>query len=208
MTDEFVEVRDEPWHRRRFENPHVRVYDVLIPPGDTTLYHRHTEDTLYVGIAEAAVRDQMLGRDGARTGTTPAGMALWRPHRTRPLTHQVQNVGTSDMRLIGAEVRSTPAQTSPRALEARGHELRLENERVRIYDLGLAPGETTGSLRYEFWSLTVTLTIGCLEVGSSDARKRTSILAPGDVVWRPGPDDFSITNVGEAPFAAIVAEWR
>ena len=48
MDEGYVAVRDEPRHRRRFEDDHVRVYDVLIPPGDTTLYHHHTEDTFYV----------------------------------------------------------------------------------------------------------------------------------------------------------------
>ena len=68
----WVEVRDEPRHRRRFETDLVRVYDVEIPPGDTTLYHRHTEDTFYVAVNEATVRDRTWGEEGERTGTAPA----------------------------------------------------------------------------------------------------------------------------------------
>ena len=41
MDEGYVAVRDEPRHRRRFEDDHVRVYDVLIPPGDTTLSFAH-----------------------------------------------------------------------------------------------------------------------------------------------------------------------
>ena len=48
MAESYVAVRDEPRHRRRFENEFVRVYDVLVPPGDTTLYHHHSEDTFSV----------------------------------------------------------------------------------------------------------------------------------------------------------------
>ncbi len=104
--DAYVEVRDEPRHRRRFENAFVRVYDVLVPPGELTLYHRHVEDTLYVSILEATVRDQTFGAAERRTGSVPAGISVCRPHRSEPLIHQVENVGEGDMRMIGAEVKN------------------------------------------------------------------------------------------------------
>lgn len=203
----YVEVRDEPRHRRRFENDFVRVYDVLIPSGDTTLYHRHTEDTFYVAVNEATVRDRTWGEDGVREGTAPAGSCLCRPHRTRPLIHQVHNLGPADMRLIGAEIKATPAVTAL-AADAPGHTLTLERDRLRVYELALDPGQSTGDVDYRFSSLTVMLTVATLHLVPADGPEHTVISAPGDVVWRPGPQRLAMSNVGEQPCRAAVGEWR
>lgn len=207
MGDEWVEVRDEPRHRRRFENDYVRVYDVLIPPGDVTRYHRHTQDTFYVAVNEATVSDTTWGEVEARTGTAPAGTAMCRPHLTRPLIHQVHNVGAGEMRLIGAEIKASPPVTSAAPLEAPGHVLTLERDRLRVYELSLAPGETTGEIEYGFSSLTVLLTIATLRLVVAGV-ERTQVFAPADVLWQPGPVRLSVTNLGEEPGRAFVGEWR
>ncbi len=208
QDEHWVEVRDEPRHRRRFENEFVRVYDVLIPPGDTTLYHRHTEDTFYVAVNEATVRDRTWGEDEPRTGTAPAGSCLCRPHRARPLIHQVHNLGPGEMRLIGAEIKAAPAVTTAAPLSAAGHALTLERDRLRVYELALEPGQSTGDIVYGFSGLTVLLTVATWLVRHADGSERTVILAPGDVLWQPGPLGLSITNIGEEPCRAALGEWR
>lgn len=206
--ERWVEVRDEPRHRRRFETGLVRVYDVLIPPGDTTLYHRHTEDTFYVAVNEATVRDRTWGEEGERTGTAPAGSLLCRPHRSRPLTHQVHNLGTTEMRLIGAEIKASPAVTAADALEAPGFTLSLERDPLRAYELSLGPEESTGLVDFGFAGLTVFLTIATVLVRAADGSEQIAVYAPGDAVWRPDPVRASITNAGEEPFRAAIGEWR
>jgi len=208
MDEGYVEVRDEPRHRRRFEDDHVRVYDVLIPPGDTTLYHHHTEDTFYVAVNDAVVRNQVWGAAEAREGTALAGTAMCLGHRARPLIHQVHNAGTAEMRLVGAEIKASPPVTAPEALDAPGHRLTLERERLRVYELALDPGASTGEVAYGFASLTVFLTIATLRIRSEDGTERTVVQAPADVVWSPGPVRFEVTNVGEEPWRAFVGAWR
>lgn len=202
----WVEVRDEPRHRRRFETDLVRVYDVEIPPGDTTLYHRHTEDTFYVAVNEATVRDRTWGEEGERSGTAPAGSLLCRPHRSRPLIHEVHNLGPGPMRLIGAEIKAAPPVTAAAPLDAPGHTLSLERDPLRAYELALDPGESTGEIHYGFAGLTVFLTIATVSVRTAEGTV-TSIHAPGDVVWRPEPMRLTITNAGEEPFRAALGEW-
>ena len=119
----WVEVRDEPRHRRRFEDEHIRMYDVLVAPGDTTLFHRHTEDTLYISINDARVQDRTWGSEEARTGDAPAGLCLCRPHRARPLIHQVTNVGDGPMRMIGAEIKASPPLRRGSPLDERDAQL-------------------------------------------------------------------------------------
>jgi len=44
----YVEVTKESLHTEIYKNEQVRVYIATIPPGISTLYHRHSEDTVYI----------------------------------------------------------------------------------------------------------------------------------------------------------------
>ena len=209
MAEEsWVEVRDEPRHRQRFENDFARVYDVRIPPGDTTLYHRHTEDTFYVSILPARVRNRTWGESEAQTNDVPQGIAICAPHREHPLTHQVSNVGEGNMRMIGAEVRRSPDLTAGAPLEAPGHSLHWERPRLRAYLLELEPGQSTGEVSYGFSGLGVALVDGNLKLSVADSGASLFACAPGDLVWHDGPARFELTNLGGESFRAYVAEWR
>ena len=48
-----VPVSSEPRHHLKFENAYVRVFDVMVPPGDQTLFHTHANDYLFVSIGDA-----------------------------------------------------------------------------------------------------------------------------------------------------------
>lgn len=51
LSSDVVPVGEEPRHHLSLENQHVRVFDVRISAGDTTLYHRHGRDSIYVVIS-------------------------------------------------------------------------------------------------------------------------------------------------------------
>jgi hypothetical protein len=112
------------------------------------------------------------------------------------------------MRLIGAEVKRSPSLTSSEALDASGHTLTLERDRLRVYELSLGPGESTGSIEYRFSSLTVFLTIATVLTRTDGGAEHINVHAPGDVIWMPGPAAFSLTNLGDEPYRAAVGEWR
>lgn len=52
----YVEVADEPLHREVYADPYFRAYRAILSPGQTTDYHRHSEDTLYVVIKGGIMR--------------------------------------------------------------------------------------------------------------------------------------------------------
>ena len=201
----FVEVHDEPRHRFRYRNDFAYLYDVLIPPGDITLYHRHTEDTLYVAIGDVHVCNQALGAE-PQDGTVAKGTTMVMPHRTKPLIHQVTNQGDEAMRLIGAEVLASPPVTSDTPLEASGITLEADKPRLRAYRVKLEPGETTGPLTCNFSGLLIVISGGTLQI-DGDAPRVLS-LDPAAFIWHNGPVQQSFTNVGGAPFEAVMGEWR
>ena len=84
-----VPLSGEPRHHVVYESPALRVHDIQIPPGDTTLFHTHDTAILYVPIARSTNRSQVLGAEwtgGGRRGRAApadAGARAARPGQQR-----------------------------------------------------------------------------------------------------------------------------
>lgn len=108
----WVPVSEEPHHHEQFANPLVRVYEARIPPGTTTLDHRHDHDTVYLIVrggrfrSDTTFRQRTATRTGRSSSTwrtigwllrrlttgwlqMPDGTVLWQPHSRLPLVHRV-----------------------------------------------------------------------------------------------------------------------
>ena len=125
QDEKVVPVHEEPRHHLVLDNPVTRVLDIQIPPGETTLFHTHSNPILYVNMSSSQTRSQTLGREWSGEGAArPAAAAGAKPaagapvpagippavfgrmnsvtnYSTQPLTHRVNNYGTSVFRLIG-----------------------------------------------------------------------------------------------------------
>ncbi|MDG2024636.1 MAG: hypothetical protein P8J75_09275 [Actinomycetota bacterium] len=206
--DEYVEVRDEPRHRHRFENDYIRLYDVLIPEGDQTLYHRHCVDTFYVMIADSSVQDRTLGELESSTAQIIAGGAFLRAHLSEPLIHRVCNIGSSDARMIGAELKAAPPVSASLPLDVPCHSVQKEHDRLRVYRLGIQPEQTTGPISYDFYSLTIVLEAAVVLVEDELHNQTLMSCSAGDAIWQSPRSNFTISNPGRTEYRAIVAEWR
>jgi quercetin dioxygenase-like cupin family protein len=201
-----VPVDKEPRHHLKFENSHVRVFDVVVPPGDTTLYHHHAQDYVFVMIGAANLKAQMQGGE-------PFDMILkdgQARYTAGPIIHRVSNVGKADFRNITIEVLE-PSRAGKGTLD-RGAEYNpvLENDRVRVYKLRLEPGQSTRASRNQP-ELTVAVTPGAIlietEAGAS-AKRGKAVFKPGDFEFRQGERTESLKNTGKGRFEAIIVEWK
>lgn len=102
-----VPVYQEPHHHLVLEAGPVRVLDVRIPPGDTTLFHIHDTPFLAVRIAVSSMDAQQLGE--AWSGVGPEDLSHFYPgaidsdtsYVVDAVTHRVANAGTTLFHLIG-----------------------------------------------------------------------------------------------------------
>jgi quercetin dioxygenase-like cupin family protein len=91
---------DDPFHRWVFENQYVRVYEVRIPPGETTRFHRHAYDQVAVYVSGGLVSAQSDGQPWAPPKTIePRGVAF-SADAAKPVTHRVRNDGATEYRLV------------------------------------------------------------------------------------------------------------
>lgn len=94
-----VPVEQEAHHHVVLENQYVRVLDVTIPPGETTLLHTHAHDNLAIRLSGGLVETQEMGK-GWQSATLIPGTLTFR----NSLTHRVKNVGNEAYRVIDLEI--------------------------------------------------------------------------------------------------------
>jgi N-acyl-D-amino-acid deacylase len=206
-ADSPVEISGEPRHHPKFENEFVRIWDVTVPAGDATLWHAHRNDNVVVTVGGASLRIETVGAAPAEVqwkfGDVRFGKATY--------VHRALNIGTTPFHNFTIEILKSPpgSQTSSNMKEPISRTPVLENERVRVYRLSLAPGESTTMHTHLLSGLGVSITTGEVEVCTEGKNKPDRLKLPaGDLRWRTGAVTHSIKNVGKTRFEAVDIELK
>jgi hypothetical protein len=98
-----VPVEQEPHHRVIFENQYVRVLDVVVKPGETTLFHKHSIDNIPIILTDANNRTQFAGKDWVPTPAKAKSVGFI-PGAEKPYVHRINNEGKTEFHVIDVEV--------------------------------------------------------------------------------------------------------
>jgi quercetin dioxygenase-like cupin family protein len=90
----------EPFHRWLFENQYVRVYDVRIPPGGTTEFHRHAYDTVVVHMSGGLTSAQVQGGEWGKPAADAAGFVEFLSDSKKTRIHRVHNDGKAEFHVV------------------------------------------------------------------------------------------------------------
>jgi hypothetical protein len=194
-----VPVHQEPRHRLVFDSPTTRILDVQIPPGDTTLFHTHSDPILYVPISSSQTRSQRLGSEWsspaeaarlpaiarpdntvrAEAGGRPVGPRMYSvtTYVTEPLTHRVNNIGKTLFRLIGI-INMTAGIENGIPSEAFFTRPEVNNRWFRSWRWSL--GEDVGNEHRHASPVAIVLVAGRAEVSST---AETMLDKPGAFTW-------------------------
>lgn len=208
-TEKWVPVFEEPRHHLVVDTPTLRILDIQIPPGDTTLFHMHNSAMIYVPISSSRTRSQTLGEDwpapGPAAAATPAPAAPARPGRIngganyveRPTTHRVNNIGTTLFRLIGIANMTPGDATAPAASAAKPE---MENRWYRVERLVIAPGASAPVPSYAGAVVVVMQTPGTAAV---DGAVWQPLNGPGDFARIDGSKPYVVHNRGAAEIEVV-----
>ena len=194
-----VPVAGEPRHHARFANESVRVYDVVVPPGDTTLFHIHAVDYTYVTFGAATLIAQTLGGE-------PYPLNLHEDEvrfSKGPLTHRVSNPGMSPFHNLTIELPGRPDSSSAQTERlAPGDSLILDNERVRIVRHDVPAGQSARA-GMPGRVLDVYLSAGqVVEVGDGAEAKPVAV-QPATFRWHEGQAMRVLRNAGREPIILL-----
>jgi quercetin dioxygenase-like cupin family protein len=190
-----VVVYEEPRHRVVVDEGDVKLMDIQILPGDTTLAHTHDSPILYTYI---------------NTGNGPAGgrVASNTDYLTEPFTHEVTNRGTERFRIIAMSHYGPGEDEGSDSLpDGVAVAPQLENPWFRSYRVELQPGQITSVHRHRHSTAIVLVTDGHAEVTKQNGFG-ADLVEMGAWTWRDAESPFTIRNLGDAPIAVVVNEAR
>lgn len=95
---------DERFHHWLFENQYVRVYDVRIPPGETTDFHVHAFDSVFVQISGGLEAQQKQGQAWGKAERKLSGAVEFSADAKQPRTHRVRNEGTAEYHVVAVQL--------------------------------------------------------------------------------------------------------
>ena len=207
-ADQPLPVRDEPYHKVILENDYVRVIDVQIPPGQTTLYHTHDVASVIVYLTKSTNASQTWGdTTGVLTPrTTAPGDSRYANYDEKALSHRVTNTGTNLFRVLDIElVRPVPASEG---FPANSPEFKTtwREKRVRSSNVKLASGSRLGIGANDCAHLLV-ITDGAMQVSADSEKGPPRQLKAQEFFFVPPKTAFRFT--GASPKAeAVLLELR
>ena len=203
-AEEIVEVDKEPHHRVEFENESVRILDVNIPMGVTTLYHRHRFDNVAVVLRNADASSQSLGEPDADVGARRAGAIYFSSAPGEGYVHRVKVGGSNAYHLIDVELKQ-PSSAEPLTDNAVA-KASFDNERIRVFTVKLEPGGPSVSLTLRSGVLVVLPGATVEQIGLDGSSERVI----GDLRpwrWRK-PGTWTLRDVSSEPAVAIAIEIK
>jgi hypothetical protein len=219
-----VPLFQEPRHHVVYESPSMRIHDIQIPPGDTTLYHTHDTAILYVPIAASRTRSQVLGAEwggGGAAATAPAAAPApvpvepARPGKVnsvvtyveKPYTHRVNNVGATVFRLVGIANRTAGAAADTDDVSGLSATPELVNKWYRAHRLALKAGQATAPHRHATPVVVVMQTPGTASAALADGAGWLPLNGPGSFA-RHDAGTHVVRNVGANDVELVEIEVR
>jgi len=160
--DRVVPVYEEPRHRQIFRSGPTRILELIVLPGDTSLFHSHEDPIAYINLSGSTLRTQELGKEwsqgGGRGGPRAGGAAApasapevtapavrvtsTTSYAQTPATHRIANTGTGIVHalVVVNQTKGTDV-TTPKDAGFEGTP-ELTNNWFRAYRFSLPPGQS------------------------------------------------------------------
>ena len=198
-ADEPIPIEQEPRHQLRFENGHVRFFDVELEPGYESRYHWHRSDGVFVNISSSPTIAQDLGKEPVRRAERAIGETYFIDYYAKPKAHRVSNPGSTSYHVIDTEILGG-CGTADAVAEGPNQTLLIDNARVFVTRIILHPGENT-ELNAPC-GILVSVSGGSVALESPAGSERLD-MQPAGFKWRQQDQAIKLVNTGKFVFHGV-----
>lgn len=204
-----VPVREEPCHRVVFENDYVRVIDVHVPPGVTTLYHIHSIPSVVVELTNSSIISQEFGQPPPAPRKVAPGETRYAPYDVTPLTHRVTNQGTEVFHVMDIElVKPNTADRMNAVVPVPGLKLAWEKNLARSFAVQVAAGQSCDVPAGNYAHLLIGIAgRGRAEAGADGQFTKRPIDA-GEFIFLPARTSIRLTPLAKDDCTCVLLELR
>ena len=187
-----VAVSKEPRHHNIFQNKYIRVLDVWVPPGDTTLFHIHATPSLFVILSNTFTGSQILGEGWGEKNISVAGTAWYRSFFQDTLIHRVANFDSIPFHVNDIEILSSYNNNSSNKTRLP-YTLLFENEKASAYQLKSASIKNQ-IIKERGPMIAVLITGEGLFYNNTNSKQRTELKAGKYLYIEPGASFYFADN--------------
>jgi hypothetical protein len=196
-----VPVRVEPRHKVALENEYIRLLDVRIPPGDTSLFHVHQIPSFFIPLSTTIIGSQVQGQSPRQT-RFPIDSTWYNGFENGPLIHRVWNNDTNVLHVIDLELLATKNSTLPNAIQLP-FKIDFENEKLRVYKFQLQARQAVPLPLIKTPMLLVVVDGGDVQLRNSEQKKFID-LKPGSFRWIAPQEHIQMSNRSTASNRSIL----
>jgi hypothetical protein len=213
-----VPLSKEPRHRVTFENVQLRILDVNIPPGDTSLDHLHDRDIVTVSMTSGT--DTRLQSPGQPWGPVrpprPLGDATVAEYTGKASSHRIENVGKSAYQLFAVENLKTSGWSTAPAASGLATKMISEARSFRLYDVNLTRDTSQTSHMHAVPTVAVLISGTVMSDGPDTHAKANpgapiglkQLTQPGQWILVPSGDTHHIVRLGVGDARVVEIEVR
>src|SRR5664279_534967 len=186
-----IPVSQESRHHKILENDHVRLLDVHIPPGDTTLIHIHSTPSVFLVLQNVRTGSQVISEeDHSKTPIPHYGNMWFEGFYLKPRIHRVWNSDSSEFHVMDIELLNKnyinidePAMQAP-------FTFLFDEKPVRAYRLNMraAANLSVGAGRADILMILLTDSVGSVQANEKDIQKK------GDYIYVSSGNSLIIRN--------------
>jgi mannose-6-phosphate isomerase-like protein (cupin superfamily) len=206
--DGVVPITSEPYHKIRFDNGRVRMYEVVLPKGKATLMHEHRADHFTVFFRTAEITNERHGEAKPVVVNRTPGFVGFNSTAKGPFSHRVIASGESTFHVIAMELMSAAPARSATTTQRPGSAFKvaLENPRGRAYRVTLAPGESTETFTRPAGTMLFAISAGRISETVDGKPVRFWDFEPAYFRWSEMSERLSVENEGSTPVELVEIE--
>ncbi len=205
LTTAQIHVRDEPRHHNVFENDFIRILDVHLGPGDTTLYHLHNTPSVFIVFTNTNVGSQLFGKQYQK-GANITGEVSYDNLNT-PRTHRVWNEDTSWFHVMDIELTNTKQKKNIAVLQNSALKLLFNEQQVIGYNIELKAASNIQLPSSAFGYLLISKSESNIELKMDDA-VQDRIMKPSHYIWIEAGNKFAIKNMDNKAANFVLLQFK
>ena len=212
-----VPMSKDPTHKLAFENAQFRIFDVNVPPKQSSLEHRHELDVATISMTDGPdTRIQVSGQAWGAPAKRPLGDARVTEYVGKPLSHKIENMGGNAYQLFAVENLHKSGWSAAAPASGLGTKMTSDSRAFRVYDVRLALSTAQTSHTHMVPTIAVLVSGKVMSDGPDKQAKANAPAAvglkqldqPGQWVLVPAGDTHHLVRLGTNDARIVEIEVR
>ena len=200
-----IPVSQEPRHHDIFDNGHLRLLDVHIPPGDTSQFHIHATPSVFVILSNVKTGSEVISEEDHTNSLIPHFGDIWfEGFYLKPRIHRVWNSDSSEFHVMDIELPNKNYKIIDSPIRQSSFTFLFDERPVRGYRLKLEPASKTfvESRKAEILIILLSDSTELVQANGKSFHKK------GDYLYISSGNLISIENDGSAKAVFVFFELR